>query len=110
MLDKIKLRDGSYATRVDEEKYMRCEQIRNYILRSRYERGMSLSMATYKAMCRFHTNETEIRRALIDWKHWFYGMYKRHRPIELFIKDDKERLTKEKIEQNVEKLKENENG
>lgn len=109
-MERIRLRDGSCVTCVDKAKYLRCEQIRNYILRSRYERGVSMQMAILKAMCRFHTDEKEIRRALFDWKRWFYGNGRRHRPIELFIQEDKARRSKEEFEQELEKWKQSENG
>lgn len=96
MVSRIKLKDGSYIRRVSQRKYNRLEQIRNYILRSNYERGVSISMATFKAMCRFKASENEIRQALYEWTTWFYGNGIRHRPIELFIQDDIERRQKEK--------------
>jgi len=110
MIDKIRLQDGSIAHRVGKVEYRKYEQIRNYILRTRYERGTSLGMAMLKAMCRFHIDENEVRKALFEWRRWFYGNGVRHRPIEMFIKDDKERLAREELEREFEKWKGDENG
>lgn len=87
----IRLRNGKEVRRVSEQKYKRYEQIRNYVLRLNYERGVSISMATFKAMCYFKITERDVDIALKEWKKWFYGEGIRHRPIELFIQDEKER-------------------
>lgn len=109
-INKVRLQDGSYIRRVSEERYLFYEQVRNYILRSRYERGTSLRMAKFKAMCKFDIDEKDIIIALKDWKRWYFGNLVRHRPIELFIRDNEERLKREESESKWDKWKGDENG
>lgn len=94
-IDFIKLPDGTIIRKVSEEEYLLCEQIRNYVYRTHYETGISIEMASLKAQCLFGVNEKKVNRALKKWRSWFYGDGKRHRPIELFIKDNEERLAEE---------------
>lgn len=97
--DRILLPNGKIAFRVSATKYRRYENIRNYILRTHYERGISLRYAKLKAMCLFDVDEKDISTALNKWKSWYFvrnGACIRHRPIELFIEDHKEKADSEK--------------
>lgn len=91
----IRLRDGLLVKKVSKNLYFKCEQIRNYIYRTNYERGISIEMLSLKAQCLFKVNENMVHRALHEWKNWCYGGGVRHRPIEMFIEDDKKRLQSE---------------
>lgn len=99
----IRLRDGSLARKVSKNLYFKCEQIRNYIYRTNYERGVSIEILSLKAQCLFKVDELMVKKALHDWKGWCYGGGVRHRPIEKFIEDDIERLQLEnKLEIKIE--------
>lgn len=79
-------------------KYRLYENIRNYVLRTHYERGISLRYAKLKAMCLFDVDEEDISTALNQWKSWYFihnGACIRHRPIELFIQTHKEKADEE---------------
>lgn len=71
--------------------YVRYERIRNYILRLRYEWDAPKWLAEYRAISRYKIGEEEIKRAIYEWKNWYYDNGVRHRPIELFIEDEKKK-------------------
>lgn len=91
----IRLRDGSLAKKVSKNLYFKCEQIRNYIYRTNYERGVSIEILSLKAQCLFKVDDVMVKKALHDWKGWCYGGGARHRPIEMFIEDNKRRIEEE---------------
>jgi hypothetical protein len=91
----IRLRDGSLVKKVRKSLYFKCEQIRNYIYRTNYERGISIEILSLKAQCLFGVDDNMVYKALYEWKNWCYGAGVRHRPIEKFIEDDINRLQSE---------------
>lgn len=98
----IRLRDGSLSKQVSRSLYLKCEQIRNYIYRTNYERGISIDMLSLKAQCLFGVDEQMVKKALNNWKNWCYCGGVRHRPIEMFIEDDKRRIEEEnKVKINI---------
>lgn len=92
----MRLSNGSVVRKVSKKKYLLCEQIRNYVYRTNYELGISIEVASLKAQCLFDVDEKTVWRALHYWKNWYYEEGKRHRPIELFIEEDKRRKENEK--------------
>ena len=81
------LLNGRKVYRVSKAKYLRCEKIRNYILRENYERGTEIWLLKFKAMSKFKADERTINEALYRWRWWYYDAGVRHRPIEAFIRD-----------------------
>ncbi len=91
------LPNGRKVYRVPKRKYLRCEKIRNYILRDNYERGTEMWLLKFKAMSKFKTDEHTINQALYNWKNWYYDACVRHRPIEAFIRDHERELHEPKV-------------
>lgn len=91
------LPNGSKVYRVQKAKYLRCEKIRNYILRNHYERGTEIWLLKFKAMSMFKADEHTINQALYNWKNWYYDACVRHRPIEAFIRDHERELQTPKV-------------
>lgn len=85
----VRLPNGKVVRKVSKKKYLLCEQIRNYVLRTNYERGESIEIASLKAQCLFNVSEDVVWQSINKWKNWYYDDCKRHRPIELFIEDHK---------------------
>ena len=95
--DYLILPNGRKVYRVQKSKYLRCEKIRNYILRNHYERGTEIWLLKFKAMSMFKADENTINQALYKWKNWYYDAGVRHRPIEAFIHDHKRELRTPKV-------------
>jgi hypothetical protein len=95
--DYLILPSGRKVYRVQKAKYLRCEKIRNYILRNHYERGTEIWLLKFKAMSKFRANEQSINQALYNWKNWYYDAGVRHRPIEAFIRDHEKELQTPKV-------------
>lgn len=91
------LPNGRKVYRVSKTKYLRCEKIRNYILRNHYERGTEIWLLKFKAMSMFKADERTINQALCKWKNWYYDAGVRHRPIEAFIRDHERELRTPKV-------------
>lgn len=91
------LPNGRKVYRVSKAKYLRCEKIRNYILRDNYERGTEIWLLKFKAMSKFKADEHTINQALYNWKNWYYDACVRHRPIEAFIRDHERELQEPKV-------------
>lgn len=87
--ERLTFPDGSVCCKVSKEKYLRYEQIRNYILRNEFEKNAKRWLLIYRAMSKFRADEDEIDAALHEWKDWYYDNGVRHRPIEAFFDDFK---------------------
>lgn len=96
--DYLILPNGRKVYRVQKAKYLRCEKIRNYILRNHYERGTEIWLLKFKAMSMFKADERTINKALYRWRGWYYDAGVRHRPIEAFIRDAEQQERAVKID------------
>jgi len=90
-MEKMRLPNGKTVIKVDKEEYLLCEKIRNYILRMNYELRLPVWMCVLRASKKFGIPDSYAVKALRQWKKWYYNNGLRHRPIELFIKEEKER-------------------
>ena len=90
-MEKLKLPNGKIVTKVDKEEYLLCEKNRNYILRMNYELGLPIWICRFRAAKKFNVPESYCLKSLREWKKWYYDNGLRHRPLELFIKEAKEK-------------------
>ncbi len=86
-MERMRLPSGEIVHRVDKEEYLLCEKIRNYILRLNYEFGIPIWICTFRAAKKFNVTENYAKKALRQWRRWYYENGLRHRPIELFIQE-----------------------
>lgn len=91
MNEYITLPNGKTIYRVSHRHYVRCEHIRNYILRTNYETGESIERLKVRACKLWHTSMYNVEAALKDFQNWYYTDGNRHIPIERFIEQDKSR-------------------
>ena len=85
MREYITLPNGKAVYRVSRKHYLKCEHIRNYILRTHYETRGDMFELKIKAAKLFHVSERQVDVALKEWKNWYYLDGVRHKPIEDFI-------------------------
>lgn len=88
---RIRLIDGTLAIQVDKDRYELSEKVRNWVLRLNYEQGIPKWMAVYRAAKKFGVTESYVKTAIIHWRKWCYGAGVRHRPLELFIEEDRKK-------------------
>lgn len=77
--------------KVDRERYLMSEKVRNWVLRLNYEQGIPVWMGSYRAAKKFGVSLSYVNSALYQWKKWYYDNGVRHRPMELFIEEDKQK-------------------
>lgn len=100
MNEYLTLPNGKVIYRVSHRHYVRCEHIRNYILRTNYETGENIETLKVRACKLWHTSMYNVEAALKDFHKWYYTDGNRHIPIERMIEQDKcQRMFQISVEQ-----------